>query len=64
MTNLLVLYRGNTLSDLHLVCGTADPEINLLFTEIMKDTLDEDEYIIQMRNDEQAQENCQQRSAD
>ena len=57
MTNLLVLYRGNTLSDLHLVCGTADPAINLLFTEIMKDTLDgdEDEYFAQMKKDEQSQ---------
>ena len=55
MTNLLVLYRGNTMSDLHLVCGTADPAINLLFTEIMKDTLDEDEYFTQMKKDEQSQ---------
>jgi len=55
MTNLLVLYRGSTLSNLHLVCATADSAINLLFTEIMKDTLDEDEYFTQMRNGEQLQ---------
>ena len=56
MTNLLVLYRGSTLSNLHLVCATADSTINLLFTEIMKDTLDEDDYCAQMKNDEQSQE--------
>ena len=42
MTNLLVLYSGESMEALKLICGTSDPAINMLFAEMMKDALDED----------------------
>lgn len=42
MTNLLVLYSGESMESLKLICGTSDPAINMLFAEMMKDALDED----------------------
>jgi len=42
MTNLLVLYSGESMEALKLICGTSDSAINMLFAEMMKDALDED----------------------
>ena len=42
MTNLLVLYSGESMEALQLICGTSDPAMNMLFAEMMKDALDED----------------------
>ena len=42
MTNLFVLYSGESMEALKLICGTSDPAINMLFAEMMKDALEED----------------------
>jgi len=42
MTNLLVLYSGESMENLQLICGTSDPAMNMLIAEMMKDALDED----------------------
>ena len=42
MTSLVVLYRGNSLSELELVSASADPVVTTAFSEIMKTVLDEE----------------------
>ena len=51
MTNLLVLYSGESMESLKLICGTSDPAINMLFAEMMKDALDEDMTLSETRRD-------------
>ena len=51
MTNLLVLYSGESMEALKLICGTSDPAINMLFAEMMKDALDEDMTLSETRRD-------------